>query len=118
MKRIISILAVLLVVSVASTPVWSQNIAALEAQAEQLENRYDANEQQLNSLRNQRKAALAELNDVFSTVSQISGEAQAAFENSVVSAQIPNRGETLNNLVVKLGQSNDLPTAGDLTEFC
>jgi biopolymer transport protein ExbB len=117
MTRFISMLAVFIAVSIASAPVWSQTIPALEAQAEQLENRYDANEQELNSLRNQRKAALAELNDVFSTLSQISGEVQAGFENSVISAQIPNRSESLNDLVVKLNQSNDLPTANDFSQF-
>jgi len=86
----------------------------LEARSQSLENQFATNEDELNALRNQRERALGDLKDLFGSITQISGEAQAGFETSQISAQFPGRGDKLDAISKKISQSNDLLTAEEI----
>lgn len=86
----------------------------LEARSETLENQFAANEDQLNTLRTQRQTALGDLKDLFGSIQQFAGEAQAAFETSVISAQFPGRAAKFDAISKKINQSNNLLTAAEI----
>jgi len=88
--------------------------AELETKSDALKLSYQQNEEVLNGLRNQREVALGDMKELFGAVQQIAGEAQANFESSIVSAQFPSRDKALESILVKLNQSNDLLSAGDI----
>ena len=86
----------------------------LEAKSNALEDQFEANEKALNALRNQRKAELGDLNELFGVIQQIAGEAQAGFETSIISAQFPGRAKQFGALSRKINQSNELLTAAEI----
>ena len=89
--------------------------ARLEAQSDQLEEQYTANNEELDALRTQCENSLGDLKDLFSAMQQTVGEATALFDNSLISAQIPNRSERFTEISKKLSnQSNDLVSARDV----
>ncbi len=89
--------------------------AALEARSDALEVQYANNNEALDALRNQRQSSLGDLKDLFGSVQQIVGEAQANFETSIVSAQFPGRGANFAEITKKVSnQSNDLVTAAEI----
>ena len=66
--------------------------ARLETRSDTLEAEFATNNEQLDVLRTQRESSLGDLKDLFGAMQQVVGETSAAFETSLVSAQIPNRG--------------------------
>ena len=89
--------------------------ASLEARSDALETEFTTNNDQLDILRTQREASLGDLKDLFGSMQQVVGETTAAFETSLVSAQIPNRSDRFAAMSQKLNnQSNDLVSAKDV----
>jgi len=88
--------------------------AQLEARSEALEGRFETNEKELNDLRNLRERELGDLRELFGVIVQISGEAQAGFESSIISAQFPGRSDKFKAISKKIEQSNDLITAAEI----
>ena len=88
--------------------------ASLEARSETLEDQFTVNDEELNSLRNEKEIALGDLSDLFGSLQQVLGEAQANFDTSVISAQFPGRSEALSVISTKLSQSNNLVTAAEI----
>jgi len=89
--------------------------ASLEARSDALEAEFTTNNDQLDILRTQREASLGDLKDLFGSMQQVVGETTAAFETSLVSAQIPNRSDRFAAMSQKLNnQSNDLVSAKDV----
>ena len=88
--------------------------AALEARSEQIENQFEANELQLDTLRTQRATELGDLGKLFGVLQQTAGELQASFDASIISAQFPGRVEMLDQLSKKVNQSNDLVTVEEV----
>lgn len=86
----------------------------LEATSNALEQRFAANEEELNGLRTLRERELGDLSDLFGAVQQIAGEAQAGFETSIISAQFPGRAEKFSELSKKISQSNELLSIAEL----
>lgn len=86
----------------------------LEARSEQLESQFARNEDELGVLRNSRQRALGDLKDLFGSIEQIVGEAQAGFESSVISAQFPGRVAKFDAISKKISQSNALLTAEEV----
>lgn len=86
----------------------------LEARSQTLENQFSANEDQLNALRNQRENALGDLKELFGSIQQFSGEYQAAFEASPISAQFPGRVDKFDSLSKQITQSNKLLSAAQI----
>ena len=89
--------------------------ARLEARSDALEAEFTTNNDALEALRTQREASLGDLKDLFGSMQQVVGETTAAFETSLISAQIPNRNARFANMSTKLAnQSNELVSADDV----
>lgn len=89
--------------------------ARLEARSNELEAAFTQNNDDLDALKTRRQTAMGDLKDLFGSMQQIVGETSAAFETSLISAQIPNRKERFDAMSKKLsGQSNDLASAADV----
>jgi len=89
--------------------------SALEGRSEALEVQYAKNNDELDALRTQRQSSLGDLKDLFGSVQQIVGEAEATFDTSIVSAQFPGRGANFADITKKVSnQSNDLVTASEI----
>lgn len=93
-----------------------QAIQALEAE-EQRSNRlrktFDENERELTQLTETLRTRMGNLGEVFGVVRQMAGNAKSMVDNSLVSAQIEDRGEVLS----KLAQSKALPTISELEQL-
>lgn len=85
-------------------------LAAEEARSERLKNVFDANEQELTQLTELLRVRMGNLGELFGVVRQVAGDTKTVVDNSVVSAQVPGRGEFLS----KLAQSKALPSIEEL----
>lgn len=81
------------------------DLVAAERRSEELKALYDSNEKLLADLETQLKNEMGDIGEVFGIVRQNAGDARATFESSIVSAQIPGRGEFLG----ELAESKALP---------
>ena len=88
--------------------------AQLEARSETLEAQLDANTEGLSTLRNQYDNELGDLKELIGVIQQVSGEMEASFATSIISAQFPGRSAELDALSKKLTESNNLVTAGEI----
>ncbi len=73
--------------------------------SDQLKNNFDENEKQLAELETVRQERLGNLGEMFGVVRQVAQDTRGKFENSMVSAQYPDRVEFLRDL----GQRKELP---------
>ena len=89
--------------------------AALEARSEALEAQYTVNDEELSALRTTRQSSLGDLKDLFGSVLQIVGEAEATFDTSLISAEYPGRGADFAEITEKVSnQANELVTADEI----
>ena len=88
--------------------------AQLEARSEVLEDQFAANEEELNKLRSLRQRELGDLKDLFGVIQQVTGESEAAFNASNISAQFPGRSAKFSAISKKISQSNALLTIGEI----
>jgi biopolymer transport protein ExbB len=84
-----------------------------EARSTRLRQQFDANEQELTQLSETLRTRMGNLGEVFGVVRQMAGNAKSIVDNSLVSAQIRDRGSVLS----KLAQSKELPTINELEEL-
>ena len=87
-----------------------QALARENARSTRLSRSFEANERQLTELNERLRIRMGNLGEVFGVVRQMAGNAKAIIDNSLTSAQIPNRGEELS----KLAQSKALPGIAEL----
>ena len=87
----------------------------LQRRSKQLEDQFDANERQITQLEGQLRERQGNLNELFGVVKQSSEDLRGFIGQSLVSVQIPNREEFLDNLAQK--RDLELPTIEELTEF-
>lgn len=90
-----------------------QELATEEARSNRLRKTFDENEQQLTQLSETLRTRMGNLGEVFGVVRQMAGNAKSIIDNSLVSAQIENRGAILS----KLAQSKELPTIDELEQL-
>lgn len=88
-------------------------LASEEQRSDRLRKSFDANEQELTQLTETLRTRMGNLGEVFGVVRQMAGSAKSIVDNSLVSAQIENRGQILS----KLAQSRALPTIGELEQL-
>ncbi len=86
----------------------------LEARSQALETQFATNEDELNALRNERERALGDLKELFGSIQQLAGEAQAGFETSIITAQFPDRVDKFSDISKKISQSNNLLTSAEI----
>jgi biopolymer transport protein ExbB len=78
-----------------------------------LDNRIDANEKKLAEMETTLQQRMGTLGEMFGMVRQVAGDLLALVDNSLVSAQYPNRGEFLD----MLSQSKELPNIEQLEQL-
>lgn len=86
---------------------------AQQDRSDRLQKTFDANEQALNELNDTLQTRMGNLGEVFGVVRQVAGDVKSVVDSSLVSAQIPNRGEFLS----KLAQSKALPSIDELEQL-
>lgn len=90
-----------------------RDLAEEQRRGERLEQLFDANEASIGELSTKLRERSGTLLDLFATARQVAGEAAAVFADSLISSQIPGRGE----LVATLAQNSTTHTIRELEEL-
>lgn len=88
--------------------------AAEEKRSETQEKTYDENELKIADVNEQLNRRLGSLRELFGVLQQVSSDAQGVLESSVTAAQIPGRGEFLEELTGKAGSASTLPSIEEI----
>ncbi len=87
---------------------------AEERRSEQLETRFQENETNIGNLQEALDRRLGTLRELFGVLQQVSGDTRGLFEGSIISAQIPGRGEWLSELARKMGTATELASINEM----
>ena len=79
-----------------------------EARSERLENQFETNEQDIAAKQEILQKRLGSLRELFGVLQQVSGDTQGVFEGSIISAELPGRGEWLGEFAQSMGKSTKL----------
>ena len=93
--------------------VTNQRNSALKLSTE-LEQGFANNEVKLANKTDALSKRLGELKELFGVLQQVSGDTRSKFQTSVISAQIPNRGEFLNEFAQSMGSSSKLASIEEI----
>ena len=85
-----------------------------ERRSDRLETQFEENEIRLLDLQEQLDRRLGSLRELFGVLQQVAGDTRGVFEGSLISAEIPNRGEWLGNLAAKMGTASQLATIDEM----
>ena len=85
-----------------------------EARSERLETQFENNEQEIAAKQEILAKRLGSLRELFGVLQQVSGDTQGVFEGSIVSAEIPGRGEWLGEFAQSMGKSSKLATIEEI----
>ena len=85
-----------------------------EAEAERLENIFERNEQNIAAKQEILSKRLGSLRELFGVLQQVSGDTQGVFEGSIVSAELPGRGQWLGDFAKSMGKSTKLATIEEI----
>jgi biopolymer transport protein ExbB len=80
----------------------------------ELENTFEENELLVNEKQDQLKERLGTLAELFGHLTSTAGDLSTNLENSLTSAQYPNRQEFLDNLIQKMSGSDKLPSIEEI----
>jgi len=87
---------------------------ALLRESERLETGFEENEFKLADLNGALDTRLGSLKELFGVLQQVAGDTKNKFANSVISAQIPGRGEFLDQLAQSMGSSSKLASIDEI----
>ncbi len=90
-----------------------RDLAAQEALADRLEAEFLANELEINELSEQLTEALGDFGELFGVVRQVAGDTRAQVNQSMISAQFPDRARIMDRLT----DSRQLPSAANLEDM-
>ncbi len=85
-----------------------------EIEAERLEKIFAKNEQDIAAKQETLAKRLGSLRELFGILQQVSGDTQGVFEGSIVSAQLPGRGDWLGEFAQSMGKSSKLATIEEI----
>jgi biopolymer transport protein ExbB len=88
-----------------------------ERRSEQLETKYNENDLLIVDVTEQLDRRLGSLKELFGVLQQVTGDTQGLLENSVTSAQFPDRGNFLVELNRKLASDAALPTIEEIEQL-
>ncbi len=88
--------------------------ARLEQISEQLEVRFEANQDELDVLKVELEKSLGELKELFGVIQTASTDIRATFDNSLTQIEYPERGEFLNGLAAKMATGDELPSMAEI----
>lgn len=87
-----------------------------ERRSDRLEAEFKANEGKISKLEDELSHELGALKELFGVLQQVSGDAKAVFNASLVSSQFPGREAYLNELIAK-ASSSELPTIDEIAQL-
>jgi biopolymer transport protein ExbB len=87
---------------------------AEEARSDRLEKTFAEQEILVNQKRIQLNERLGSMKELFGHLTSTAGDLRATTQNSIVSAQIPNRGDFLDGLIDKMNSNTRLPTIAEI----
>ena len=85
-----------------------------EARSERLEAQFERNEQDIAAKQEILAKRLGSLRELFGVLQQVSGDTQGVLEGSIVSAELPGRGEWLGEFAQSMGKSSKLATIDEI----
>ena len=85
-----------------------------ERRSDRLETTFEENERKIGDLQKQLDDRLGSLRELFGVLQQVAGDTRGLFEGSLISAEIPNRGEWLGELAAKMGTASKLATIDEM----
>lgn len=85
-----------------------------EARSERLENQFQTNEVEIANLQEILSKRLGSLRELFGVLQQVSGDTRGVVENSIISAELPGRGEWLGEFAQSMGRSSKLATIPEI----
>ena len=85
-----------------------------EQRSERLETQFEENEIRIGDLQEQLDRRLGSLRELFGVLQQVAGDTRGLFENSIISAEIPDRGQWLGDLAAKMGVASELATIDEI----
>ena len=88
-----------------------------ERRSERLETTFEENEIRIGQMQEQYDKRLGSLRELFGVLQQVSGDTRAKFQDSLVSAQYPNRGDWLGEFAAKMGKSTQLATIDEMEDL-
>ena len=90
---------------------------AQERRSERLETTFEENEIRIGQMQEQYDKRLGSLRELFGVLQQVSGDTRAKFQDSLVSAQMPNRGDWLSDFASKMGKATQLATIDEMEQL-
>ena len=88
-----------------------------EQRSERLETTFEENEIRIGQMQEQYDKRLGSLRELFGVLQQVAGDTRGKFQNSIVSAEFPDRGEWLGVLAAKMGKSTQLATIDEMEQL-
>ena len=88
-----------------------------EQRSERLETRFEENEIRIGNMQEQYDKRLGSLRELFGVLQQVSGDTRAKFQDSLVSAQMPGRGDWLGEFAAKMGKATQLATIYEMEQL-
>jgi biopolymer transport protein ExbB len=88
-----------------------------ERRSERLENDYNANDLRIIEVTEQLDRRLGSMKELFGVLQQVTGDTKGLLDNSMTSAQFPDRGEFLTGLNSKLASDSALPTIEEIEQL-
>jgi biopolymer transport protein ExbB len=85
-----------------------------EARSTQLEQAFADNDLQIEALRTQLNERLGSLRELFGHLTSTAGDVRANINQSIVTAQYPDRGVFLDDLIAKMSSDTRLPNLGEI----
>lgn len=85
-----------------------------EARSERLEAQFEKNEQDIAAKQEILAKRLGSLRELFGVLQQVSGDTRGVLEGSIVSAELPGRGEWLGEFAASMGKSSKLATIDEI----
>ncbi|MDG1751432.1 MAG: MotA/TolQ/ExbB proton channel family protein [Thalassotalea sp.] len=84
------------------------------ANSTQLENNYQVNEVDIANKTDALNKRMGELKELFGVLQQVAGDTRSKFQTSTISAQIPGRGEFLDEFAQSMGSSSKLASIEEI----
>ncbi len=88
-----------------------------QRRSDRLETEFEQNESRIGDLKEQLDKRLGSLRELFGVLQQVAGDTRGLFEGSLISAEIPNRGDWLGELAAKMGTASQLATIEEMEDL-
>ena len=85
-----------------------------EQRSDRLETTFEENETRIGNLQEALDRRLGSLRELFGVLQQVAGDTRGLFESSIITTQLPHRGDWLGALAKKMGTSSELATIDEM----